>query len=323
MGRVMDKMVTGPMMVGVDISKAWLDVHVADGKRQFRLTNDASGVAELVRRLGGGSAIRVVMEASGGYERVAHRELVAQGVVTAIVNPKRVRDFARGMGLEAKTDRIDAKVIATYGEITDPRATPVLPPERQELAELLACRKQLIDEITVRKQQLEHLQGQRPRAIVIEMIDYLTRKHKELDKVIDAHVAAHDELQATVDLLMTMRGCGRILALTLITDLPELGQLDRRQLAALVGLAPIAKDSGLRENQRVTKGGRGQVRRVAYMATVSAIRASDNPFKARYLALIARGKPKKLAIVAVMRTMIVTLNAMVRDNKPWNPQHAA
>lgn len=227
------------------------------------------------------------------------------------------------MGIDAKTDRVDAKVIAKYGEITDPRATPVLPPERQELAELLACRRQLIDEITVRKQQLEHLQGERPRAMVVEMIDYFTSKHKELDKAIDAHVAAHDELQATVDLLLTMRGCGRILALTLITDLPELGQLDRRQIAALVGLAPIAKDSGLRENQRVTKGGRGQVRRVLYMATVSAIRANDNPFKARYLALVDRRKPKKLAIVAVMRAMIVALNAMARDNKPWNPQHGA
>jgi hypothetical protein len=159
-----------------------------------------------------------------------------------------VRDFARSLGFEAKTDRVptptrrsrrgprvDAKVIASYGQVTDPRATPVLPPERQELAELLACRKQLIDEITVRKQQLEHLQGDRPRAMVGEMIAYFTSKNKDLDKVIDAHVAAHDELQATVDLLTTMRGCGRILALTLITDLPELGQLDRRQVAAPCG----------------------------------------------------------------------------------------
>ena len=225
------------------------------------------------------------------------------------------------MGIDAKTDRVDARVIAKYGEITDPRATAVLPPEREELGELLACRRQLIDEISVRKQQLEHLQGSRPRAIVIDLIDYLTSKQKELDRTIDAHVNAHDDLKATVELLMTMRGCGRILALTLITDLPELGNLDRRQIAALVGLAPIAKDSGLKENQRVTKGGRGQLRCVLYMATVSAIRAKDNPFKARYQALIARGKPKKLAIVAVMRTMIVTLNAMVRDNMPWNPQH--
>lgn len=158
---------------------------------------------------------------------------------------------------------------------------------------MLACRRQLIDEIMLRKQQLEHLQGERPRPIVVEMIDYLTIKEKELDKAIDGHVAAHDELQALVDLLTTMRGCGRIFALTLITDMPELGQLDRQQIAALAGLAPIAKDSGLRENQRVTKGGRGQVRKVADKAAVSAIRASDNPFKARYLALVARRKPKK------------------------------
>lgn len=155
------------------------------------------------------------------------------------------------------------------------------------------------------------------------MIDYLINKRKELDKTIDAHARTHEELQETVDLLTTMRGCGRILALTSITEMPELGQLDRRQIAALAGLAPVAKDSGLKENQRVTKGGRGQLRRVIYMATVSAIRAADNPIKARYLALVARGKPKKLAIVAVMRTMITTLNAMVRDNMPWNPQHGA
>ena len=311
------------VMVGVDVSNAWLDVHATGRKRQFRVANDAAGVAELVDRLGGGSGIRVVMEASGGYERVPHHELVDKGFITAIVNPKRVRDFAKALGFDAKTARIDAKVIAKCGEITDPRATPVLPPERQELAELLACRKQLIDEITVRKQQLEHLQGDRPRAMVVEMIEYFDKKNKELDKTIDARVKAHDELQALVDLLTTMRGCGRILALTLITDLPELGQLDRRQVAALVGLAPIAKDSGLRENQRVSKGGRGQVRKAAYMATISGIRAADNPFKARYQALVARGKPKKLAIVAVMRTMITTLNAMVRDNKPWNPTHVA
>jgi transposase len=261
----MDQMATGPVMVGLDVSKAWLDVHVTGSKRPFRVTNDASGVAELVRRLGGGSAIRVVMEASGGYERVAHHELVAQGVITAIVNPSRsssaairspketrpagrggagarLRQEPRLRGQDrsgAHPDALgaagtpgDAKVIAKYGQVTDPRATPVLPPERQELAELLACRKQLIDEITVRKQQLEHLQGERPRAMVVEMIAYFTSKNKELDKAIDAHVAAHDELQATVDLLTTMRGCGRILALTLITDLPELGQLDRRQVAA-------------------------------------------------------------------------------------------
>lgn len=280
------------VMVGVDVSKAWLDVHVSGRKRQFRVANDPVGVAELVDRLGGGSGIRVVMEASGGYERLPHHELVAQGVLTAIVNPKRVRDFARGMGIDAKTDRVDARVLARYGEITDPRATPVLPPERAELAELLACRKQLVDEISVRKQQLEHLYSERPRAIVIAMIDYLIIKQKELDKMIDVHVDAYPELQANLDLLTTMRGCGRILALTLITEMPELGQLDRRQIAALAGLAPIAKDSGLKENQRVTKGGRGQLRCVLYMATVSAIRANDNPFKARYLALVARGKPK-------------------------------
>lgn len=314
---------TNHVVVGLDVSKAWLDVHVADGKRGFRVSNDRTGVAELLRRLAGGSAVRVVMEASGGYERLPHRQLVAQGVVTAIVNPKRVRDFAKAVGIEAKTDRVDAKVIAKYGKLTNPRPTPVLPPERVALAELLACRRQLIDEITVRRQQLEHLQSRLARAVVVEMIDDLVGKRRALDQTIDAHVAACPDLQATADLLSTMRGCGRILALTLLTDMPELGSLDRRQIAALAGLAPVAKDSGLRENQRVVKGGRGQLRRVLYMAAVSTIRANDNPFKTRYQALVARGKPNKIAIVAVMRTMITTFNAMVRDNRPWNPMQNA
>ena len=284
---------TSRVVVGLDVSKAWLDVHMSGKKRHFRVANDKAGIVELVEPLGGGSGIRVVMEASGGDERLPHHELVAQGVVTAIVNPKRVRDFAKAIGIDAKTDRVDAKVIARYGELTDPRATPVLPPERAELAELLGCRAQLIDDITARKQQLTHLYSERSRQIVVEMIDYLANKRKGLDKTIDDHIRAHEELKATVDLLTSMRGRGLILALTSSTEMPELGQLDRRQIAALAGLAPIARDSGLEENQRVTKGDRGQLRRVVYMATVSAIRANDNPFITRYLALVARNKPKK------------------------------
>ena len=305
------------VMVGVDVSKAWLDAHVAGTNRRLRVANDAAGLDALVGRLGSG--IRVVMEASGGYERLAHRTLVARGVWTAIVNPKRVRDFARGMGYEAKTDRVDAAVIARYGAVTGPAATPVPAPEREALAELLACRRQLIDELTVRRQQLEHLRSAGARQLTTAMIDHLVAKRAELDRLLDRHVADHPPLQHLARQLMTMPGCGRTLAYTLLADMPELGSLDRRGIAALAGLAPVARDSGLRANQRVIKGGRGQIRRVLYMAAVSATHARNNPFKTRYQALVARGKPPKLALTAVMRHMIVTLNAMARDNQTWKP----
>ena len=146
--------------VGLDVSKAWLDGYLSGSGRRLRVSNDAAGIRALVRSLRRrDTACLVVMEASGGYERTAHHELVAQGVLAAIVNPKRVRDFARGMGLEAKTDRVDARLIARYGEVMRPAATPAPDPARAELGEILACRRQLIDEITVRKQQLEHLQS--------------------------------------------------------------------------------------------------------------------------------------------------------------------
>ena len=248
--------------------------------RRLRVGNDAAGVRALVRSLGDHAACLVVMEASGGYERTAHQELVAQGVLAAIVNPKRVRDFARGMGLEAKTDRVDAQVIARYGEVRRPAPTPLPDPARAELGEILACRRRLIDEITVRRQQLEHLHSPAMRARVAKALAFLRQEEKELTKLLRQQIQADAALAADFALLTSMPGCGPILAATLLAEMPELGRLDRRKVASLAGLAPVARDSGLRENRRVIKGGRGQVRRALYMAAVASLRIKASPLKA-------------------------------------------
>ena len=236
------------------------------------------------------------------------------------MNPKRVRDFARGMGLEAKTDRVDAKVIARYGAVRQPAPTPAPDPARAELGETLACRRQLIDEITVRTQQLEHLQSEVMRARVTKALAFLRQEERELAKLLRQQIQADAALAADFALLTSMPGCGPILAATLLAELPELGQLDRRKIAALAGLAPVARDSGLRENKRVIKGGRGQVRSTLYMAAVASLRIKASPVKARYDQLTAKGKPPKLALTALMRTMLVTLNAMLKTRQAWkNP----
>ena len=186
-----------------------------------------------------------------------------------------------------------------------------------ELGELLACRRQLIDEITVRRQQLEHLRSPAMRGRVAKALAFLRQEAKELDQLLRQTIRAHPTLVADAALLTSMPGCGPILAATLLAEMPELGALDRRKVAALAGLAPVAKDSGLRENRRVIKGGRGQVRRALYMAAVASLKTDKSPLKARYAQLVARGKPPKLALTALMRSMLVTLNAMLRAKAPW------
>lgn len=304
-------------IVGLDVSKPWLDGYAPASGRRFRVSNDPAGIDEFLQKLGDPTGCLVVMEASGGYERIAHRELVAQGVLAAIVNPKRVRDFARGMGLEAKTDRIDARLIARYGAVMHPAATPLPDPARLELREILAGRRQLVEEIAVRKQQLEHLQSPLVRAQVAKTLAFLQEEAKALLALLRKRIAANAALDADYARLTSMPGCGPILAATLLAELPELGRLDRRKIAALAGLAPIAKDSGLREHRRVIKGGRSQVRNALYMAALASLKTDKSPLKARYAQLRVKGKPPKLALAALMRKMLVTLNAMLKAKTSW------
>ncbi|MFO1047103.1 MAG: IS110 family transposase [Geminicoccaceae bacterium] len=304
-------------VVGVDVSKARLDACDPAGERRLSVANDAEGIAELARWLGPDSL--VVMEASGGYERLAHRLLTELGRKAAVVNALRVRQFAKASGLLAKTDRLDAAVIARYGAFARPAPTPVRAGAREALAELLAYRRQLLAEIAARAQQLAHLRNPALIERAQAALQRLRQDKKELDRLMAETIAADPELQAKAALLEGAPGAGPVLVATLLALLPELGQLDRRQIASLVGLAPVARDSGLMRGRRVVQGGRKEVRSALYMATLALSRRASR-FALAYRALIAKGKAKKLALVAVMRKLLVTLNAIARSNTPWREQ---
>jgi transposase len=305
-------------LIGIDISKARLDAfRLGDGARRS-VKNDQGGIDVLVD-WAGASAI-FVMEASGGYEKLAHRQLTEQGRHASVMNPARVRDFAKAMGRLAKTDRIDAETIARFGAYTKPAPTPLVTGARLELAELLAYRRQVQDEIATRRQQLGHLTTSRVQGQAEAALQSLETTGKALDAEIQAVIAADHDLAASYRLLLSMPGCGPVLAATLLAELPELGALDRRQIASLAGLAPIAKDSGTMKGKRTTRGGRATVRKVLYMAALTMSRRPTAQ-GALFQRLVGSGKNKKLALVATMRKMLVALNAMLRDQQPYSPDH--
>lgn len=301
-------------IVGVDVSKGQLDAYDLGAGRRITVANDAAGIGRLAAWAS--PQALVVMEASGGYERLAHRRLGEHGRPVAIVNAKRVRDFAKASGRLAKTDRVDAEVIARYGAFARPPVTPAPAAAARELAELLAFRQRLVGEITARQQQLAHLETPPLRRRAQADLARLRRDKAEIETLLRRAIGREPGLARSFAVLTSMPGVGLILAATLLAELPELGTLDRRQIASLAGVAPIAKDSGLRRGQRVVAAGRGAVRRVLYMAALSASRGSSR-FAHFYRRLVARGKPPKLALVATMRKMLVTLNAIARANQSW------
>jgi transposase len=304
-------------IVGIDVSKARLDAYCLERQRRLAVGNDATGIEQLVAWLTPGSL--VVMEASGGYERLAHRLLTARGIKAAVVNPARVRHFAKASGVLAKTDRLDAAVIARYGAFAHPTPTPVRDGRREAVAELLGYRRQLLGEITARSQQLGHLRT----ASLIERakaaLERLRRDKAELDALLRRTIAGDPELEATAALLGGTPGVGPVLVATLLAELPELGTLGRRKIASLAGVAPVANDSGQMRGRRVIQGGRSVVRQALYMAVLSASRGRSR-FATAYRALLAKGKPAKLALAATMRKLLVTLNAIARSRAPWREE---
>jgi transposase len=303
-------------VIGIDVSKTRLDVYDLASGGRLAVGNDAGGVAALTAQLGLGRHDRVVMEASGGYERLPHRLLSERGLRVAIINAARVRDFARASGRVAKTDRIDAEVIARYGAFARPAPTALLTGARQILAELLAYRRQLTAEITARSQQLGHLATPALRQRAAAALDRLRAERHEVTRLIDQTIRADRVLAAAAAVLQSMPGVGPVLVATLLAELPELGTLDRRRIASLVGVAPVARDSGTRQGRRPIRGGRGAVRAPLYMAALVASRSNPS-LRAVYQRLLANAKPPKLALVVLMRKMLITLNAMLRSATPW------
>lgn len=306
------------IFIGIDVSKDWLDLWLAPAKRFERLSNDAAGWAALVARLaelGPTAGTVVAFEATGGYERGLRQALLAAGFEVRRLNPLRVRLYARSLGRNAKNDRIDARLIARYAEVAD-TAPESLDPARERLAELVSHRRRLIDERVAVGNQTALLQAAALQAQNRTRLALIERQIAATDALIGDALGQAPSLVAKVALLKTLKGVKEITAVALVALLPELGRLSRRAIAALVGLAPFDRDSGTSRGPRAIAGGRAAVRTALYMAARAAAR-SKSPLGQFYHRLIAAGKTAKVATVALMRKMLVTLNAILRDSQPW------
>jgi transposase len=309
--------------VGIDISKDWLDVWLESARRFERVTNDAAGWATLVALLeqhASRAGTVVAFEATGGYELGVRRALLEAGFDIRRLNPLRVRLYARSLGRNAKNDRIDARVIARYAAAAETHPE-ILDAAREDLAELVSHRQRLVSE---RVAVANHARTLRTKALVAQdrhRLALLERQIAEADALIRKALGEAPELAAKAKLLKTLKGVKDVTAATLVALLPELGRLNRRQIAALVGLAPFDHDSGKFAGTRSITGGRAPVRTALYMAARAAA-LSKSPLANHYKRLVAAGKTPKVATVALMRKMIVILNAMLRDGQPWNGANA-
>lgn len=304
--------------VGIDLSQAYLDVAVRPGSRAWRVPNDGPGHSRLLRRLQDLQPALVVLEASGGLERPVTRALIQAGLPVAVVNPRQIRDFARATGRLAKTDRLDAEVMARFAESVQPEPRPQPDEPTQQLQDLLNRRRQL-GEMLIAEKNRRRTTPPSLRPQLEEHIGWLEGELERLDRETERLQQAHSVLRERAQLLRSAPGVGPRLTSTLLAYLPELGRLNRKQIAALAGVAPFNCDSGTLRGRRTVWGGRAQVRSVLYMSVVAAIRCNE-VIAAFYRRLRAAGKPGKVALVACMRKLLTILNAMVRDHAPWQPQ---
>jgi transposase len=305
-----------PTFVGIDVAKDRLDVHLRPADEAFALSRDGAGLEALVERLMALAPTLVVLEATGGFEVVVAGALAAAELPLVVVNPRQIRAFARATGRLAKTDRLDAEAIARFAEAVQPAPRPVPSAAAHALGELVARRRQLVAMITSegqrRRQARDPRLGRRLEAHVV----WLQKELSALETDLDDAIRATPAWRVAEDLLASVPGIGKTSARMLIAELPELGSLDRRKIAALVGVAPINRDSGTFRGRRMVMGGRASVRTALYMPTLTAIRR--NPaLQSFYQRLIGRGRPAKVAITACMRKLLVILNAILRDHRPW------
>jgi transposase len=305
------------IFVGIDVSKEGLDVALGSQGELWRVANTPEGVAELVARL---VAIRpelIVLEATGGLEALVLAELHAAGLWVARVNPGRVREFAKATGQLAKTDRLDARILARFAEALRPQPTQLPSEDEQYLAALVSRRRQLLEMLVAEKNRLATT-PKRLRVRLVQHVDWLKGEIEQLEQDLDDFIRRTPLWQEKGDLLRSVPGIGDITACTLLAELPELGQLDRKEIAALVGVAPFNHDSGRFQGKRHIRGGRTSVRNTLSMATLSASRF--NPvIRSFYQHLLANGKEKKVALVACMRKLLTILNAILRRQQPWSP----
>ncbi len=314
------------VFIGIDVSSQTLEVASSDQARTWQVANDVSGIERLVSQASTLAAALVVLEATGGYEFEAACALQAAGLAVAVVNPRTARDFARAMGALAKTDALDARMLAAFARVLHQHpererfVKPLADAELQQLQALVLRRRQLVQMLTAERQRLR-LAHAAARPSIERVIEFLKQELGDSEAAVAAHVQRHHAELAQA--LASVPGIGAASVAVLLAELPELGKLDRRRIAALVGVAPLNRDSGQMRGQRSIWGGRADVRRTLYMATLVAVR--HNPtLKACYDRMLSAGKRKKVALVACMRKLLTMLNAIAKHGSIWNPaMHSA
>ncbi len=306
--------------MGIDVAKAELVVACRPGQEQWTSANTAAGIPELVARAKAVAPEVIVVEATGGYERAVVAALAAAGLPVVVVNPRQVRDFAKSTGQRAKNDRIDAGLLALFGERVQPEERPLSDEATQDLAALLLRRRQLTDMLVAEKNRLG-LARKPIRKSLKHHIAYLERELRITETELTEAIEASPVWRVKDDLLQSVPGIGPAVSHTLLAELPELGTVSNRQAAALVGVAPVAQDSGAYRGKRAIAGGRARVRTTLFMAALVATR-HNAVIRAFYTRLLAAGKPKKVALIACLRKLVVILNTMLRTQQPWRPLNA-
>jgi transposase len=304
--------------IGIDMAKQYFDLHSLKTRQDQRMENSNDGIRRCVALCNKIRPELIVTEATGGYELTLAATLQAEGFAVAVVNPRRIRDFARAAGQIAKTDRLDARIIAQFAATMEPMPTERISENTQKLKALVARRNQLVGLHTAESNRLEHADGKEIRRSIAAVLKVIEAQLKTIDRQIKEQIENTPQLRQRSEILDSVPGIGPTTANMLVTELPELGQLNRRQIAALIGVAPMARDSGTFRGKRMTGGGRKKIRSRLFMPTLVAVR--HNPIlRAYYNKLLSRGKCKMVALVAVMRKLICILNTMVKNNQKWNP----
>ena len=312
------------MLIGIDVAKAELVIASRPSGERWTVANEEAGIRALVARLHQAKPELIVLEATGGYELVAVAALVSAGLPVVVANPRQVRDFAKATGQLAKTDLLDADILALYAERVRPPVRPLPDAQAQELDARLTRRRQLLEMLQAERNRLGQVfdRGKQVKKSLTAHITYLERELKRTDTELGDQVRQSPVWRVKDELLQSVPGVGRVVSFTLLAELPELGRLSRREIAKLVGVAPLSRDSGTLRGRRFVHGGRASVRAVLYMGALVATQCNVL-IRAFYQRLLAAGKPKKLALVACMRKLLTILNMMLRTQRPWCPALAA
>lgn len=306
--------------IGIDVSKAVLDVFILPLKTYFQVTHDSKGFKKLIEKLKSFPSASVVMEATGGYEKAIAQALTKAEFSVSVVNPRQIRDFAKALGKLAKTDRVDAEIIASFAEKIQPRANVTCDENQQKLTENNGRRRQLIDMITMEKNRLAKASPGLKKSIK-RIVKALEKELETINETLEKSIQNNAQSAQKNELLQSIQGVGCVVAAGIISDLPELGNVSAKQITALAGLAPYNRDSGTLRGKRTIWGGRASVRATLYMATLVATKHNVQ-IKEFYNRLCLAGKAKKVAITACMHKLLIIMNAMIKHNQPWQPTTA-